>query len=113
MPPIRKSSERLPGLILPRISSYTLMMEMKADPAAAVLLIRKSCEAIPISLVFNMLLLISKLGPRSAVRVFSEIVRTFDSMANAGKARQARIRMADRIAAKDFIFVTPFDQIDR
>jgi hypothetical protein len=112
MPPIRKISERLLGLILPKTSSYTLIMEIKADPAEAVLSIRKSWEAIPLSLVFNALLLISKLGPRSKDMVLSETVRTFDSSAAAGKAKQARRRMADRKIAKGFIFVTPFASFD-
>jgi hypothetical protein len=93
-------------------SSYTLIMEMKADPVRAVLLMRKSCEAIPLALMFNALLLISKLGPRSADMVLSETVRIFDSSAAVGKARQARRRMADRKAARGFIFVTPFDSFD-
>jgi hypothetical protein len=59
--------------------------------------------------VFNWLLTISKLGPRSTDRVFSETVKTLDSRALPGRARQARIRIADRKAAKGFIFVTPFD----
>jgi hypothetical protein len=86
-------------------------MEMKADPAEAVLLMRKSCEAIPLSLMFNALLLISKLGPRSTDRVFSETVLTFDSSAGPGQARQARRRIDDRKAARGFISVTPFNWI--
>jgi hypothetical protein len=86
-------------------------MEMKADPADAVLLIRNSCEAIPFSLAFNALLLISKLGPRSADMVLSETVRIFDSSALQGKARQASRRIDDRKAARGFISVTPFNRI--
>jgi hypothetical protein len=92
-------------------SSYTLIMEMKADRAEDVLLMRKSCEAIPLALVFSALLFISKLGPRSADMVLSETVRIFDSSAVQGKARQARRRIDDRKAARGFISVTPFNWI--
>jgi hypothetical protein len=86
-------------------------MEMKAGRAEAVLLMRKSWEAIPLSLVFNALLLISKLGPRSDDMVFSETVRILDSSAVQGKVRQARRRIDDRKAAKGFISLAPFNRI--
>jgi ABC-type sulfate transport system permease component len=66
-----------------------------------------SLEIIPLLLSSNLLLTISKLGPRSMKRLLSQTVETFNSRADTGRAGQTSIKMAARRAVEDLIFTTP------